>query len=1058
MKNIIKRIVCSVLIASLLSLNAPCLALFGDSAETINVIVAIDKNAELSKCKAEIKGLIPEAEFGFDYTDLLWGFSAKIPFSKLELLQNAVCVENVFNDTEYSPLSLEEYEDIVIYAPGLEPAYFPDRGAGSVVAILDDGFFLKHPLFTLGNNSDIKITERSLGQILNFTKASKLNHKTDIKNTYINEKIPFAFDYAGKDFDVSANSSHGTAMLALAAANPQNNEILSAAPSAQALAMKIYPDTGENASTSTIIAALEDARILGADSVCLSLGSPCGFSDNGLYDTLLESVIDKLYNEGIVVVCPAGNDGALGKGSVFDNHYGYFESPTLLPDSGTVNAPSTSKSALSAGSANTFRTKAYAFKLKEDNTYIPFSDSNHTISETGEEIFYTHFNGQTLEYVVINGLGSEEDFTQNGQKLDLTGKVALIERGVLTFAEKVANAAACGAVAAIIYDNEDDSISSLRTAMQLDGTTIPAVFISRADGELMKSVLDKKIIIDSKINYVTDLGITPSPSSFSSRGPTPTLDIKPELSALGGLVTVLNRDGKYSSISGSSAAAAFSAGLAAAVSTSFSGYTGKEKAERIKTTLMNAASVMVETDENETKYYSVTLQGAGYLSEKTDISPEIAITSNSSAKILLGNNLGTTFDAVVELENLTDVSQSITLSSIIGCESYESENLSELCTEKDSFYKANGILLYDYLNFDKNDQIHFTGNYINEFANASVKYGRAELNLACDNFTGAEITLLAKEKRSITLSFDISRENLDELSKVFKNGMLVEGYIFAKAENTYSVPLLGCYGDFYAMSPFDSFLHESGGFFGGSYLYTYYGDEYDDYSVVLGTNYNVREERKASTVSKELVAISPCAEGADGEIFLRLSLLRNLKKLRIDIYSPNGERVCPTIKHESLKKAYVGENGELTNSYSFALWNCRDKNNPRYVYEDGKYICTIVATDASGRDFTENIPFVVDSQKPALTDYSITKDNGRTFAAITVQDNSYIKSIEVFDFNGAEFENITANFPDDSALVNLGKNREFTVSFDITEHASDYIYARITDMAFNKSLVRIPTE
>ncbi len=56
----------------------------------------------------------------------------------------------------------------------------------------------------------------------------------------------------------------------------------------------------------------------------------------------------------------------------------------------------------------------------------------------------------TRAAVVHVGLGHPDDFRAN----DVVGKVALVRRGDLFFGEKVVNAAAAGAVLAIIYNNE----------------------------------------------------------------------------------------------------------------------------------------------------------------------------------------------------------------------------------------------------------------------------------------------------------------------------------------------------------------------------------------------------------------------------------------------------------------------------------------------------------------------------------------------------------------------------------------------------------------------------
>jgi hypothetical protein len=70
---------------------------------------------------------------------------------------------------------------------------------------------------------------------------------------------------------------------------------------------------------------------------------------------------------------------------------------------------------------------------------------------------------------------------------DLSGKIALIDRGTCTFVTKVKNAQAAGAVAAIVANNRGDSIFTMGGA---DATvTIPSVFIGRTDGTTIKSGL-----------------------------------------------------------------------------------------------------------------------------------------------------------------------------------------------------------------------------------------------------------------------------------------------------------------------------------------------------------------------------------------------------------------------------------------------------------------------------------------------------------------------------------------------------------------------------------------
>ena len=83
--------------------------------------------------------------------------------------------------------------------------------------------------------------------------------------------------------------------------------------------------------------------------------------------------------------------------------------------------------------------------------------------------------GDVSASLVSVGRALEEDMPDDGLK----GVIALIERGGITFEEKVSRVAAAGAVGAIIYNNER---GNFRGALQSDGP-IPAVSLSRQQGE-----------------------------------------------------------------------------------------------------------------------------------------------------------------------------------------------------------------------------------------------------------------------------------------------------------------------------------------------------------------------------------------------------------------------------------------------------------------------------------------------------------------------------------------------------------------------------------------------
>jgi len=90
-------------------------------------------------------------------------------------------------------------------------------------------------------------------------------------------------------------------------------------------------------------------------------------------------------------------------------------------------------------------------------------------------------SGEAAGDLLAAGIGRTQDFPAEG----MAGRVALVERGELTFSDKVANAAAAGATAAIVYNNEE---GFFRGELG-EESAIPAVGISQEDGERLLDLL-----------------------------------------------------------------------------------------------------------------------------------------------------------------------------------------------------------------------------------------------------------------------------------------------------------------------------------------------------------------------------------------------------------------------------------------------------------------------------------------------------------------------------------------------------------------------------------------
>lgn len=94
------------------------------------------------------------------------------------------------------------------------------------------------------------------------------------------------------------------------------------------------------------------------------------------------------------------------------------------------------------------------------------------------------FEGEMIGELVFVGFALPEDVGE--QRLD--GKVALIERGEISFQEKAARVAAAGAVGAVIFNQEDELFQGLM--INEDVPAIPAVGISRGDGLALREAIE----------------------------------------------------------------------------------------------------------------------------------------------------------------------------------------------------------------------------------------------------------------------------------------------------------------------------------------------------------------------------------------------------------------------------------------------------------------------------------------------------------------------------------------------------------------------------------------
>ncbi|TKH04889.1 M28 family peptidase [Peribacillus simplex] len=146
-----------------------------------------------------------------------------------------------------------------------------------------------------------------------------------------------------------------------------------------------------------------------------------------------------------------------------------------------------------------FQSYGYKADIEEFN-FLSYTDPNLvelSVAGFDGEIQANHLtysvNGDLSGEVVYAGLGTKEEL----EETDVVGKIALIQRGSLTFAEKVLNAAEKGAAGVILFNNADGELNG--TLGGANDKYIPSVTITKKDGEALLEKLNAEVKLTASL-------------------------------------------------------------------------------------------------------------------------------------------------------------------------------------------------------------------------------------------------------------------------------------------------------------------------------------------------------------------------------------------------------------------------------------------------------------------------------------------------------------------------------------------------------------------------------
>ncbi len=994
-----------------------------------------------------------------------------------------------------------------VYETGIYDSsnYAARYGKDMVVAVLDTGLDYTHDAFqTFQTPGVVGAWDRDTVQKKiddNVLKAEIRSGALDAADVYMNDKVPFAYDYADDDPDVYPSySNHGTHVAGIIGGydpegytdkdgNPiTDKKFLGVVPDAQLVICKVFTDDLDDkdlggAVTEDIVAALEDCVMLGVDVINMSLGSSCGFTttdDGDDEGELLNGVYEKVNDSGISLICAASNDYSAGYGGVYGTNL------AENPDAGTVGSPSTYAAALSVASINGQKASyLLANKGTDKQSYVFFEESRDINSNPfdfvkGLNEAYPSKNGE-FEYVVVPGVGIAADYTAGVRNLfkdgngHSTGRIALIKRGDNTFKEKVEIAMEMGAAGVIVYNNVAGMI---RMNLGEIDNPVPSISIGMNAGAAMVNGAPDGRMGKFTISDLYEAG--PFMSEFSSWGPTPDLKLKPEITAHGGEITSAVPGG-YGEQSGTSMATPNMAGFMAIVRSYIEqnlshlvknddGEIDAKKLNRLAMQLTMSTAGMVYDQDGLP--YSPRKQGAGVA--------KLGNVVGGTSAYLWTNVAENDYRPKVELGDDKDKHGEYVVDFKVT--NFGSSALS---------FKIDTQFMTETLSSDKltvSEQAYL------------LKRSTVAWKVDGDPLTGDTITVAAGATQDVSVTLTLSAEDRAYIETSFKNGMYVEGFIRllssdAKKQCDLTLPFLGFYGDWEQAPMLDYSAYEvadneqdasvldedkiKASVWATQPYNIYYNDKY--VLPMGGYLYLLPEDAEPMYVDEEHNAVSRYNEyygegvvenymTTTGIKAVYAGLLRNARVVKYKLIDEaTGEVIyCKDIPR--VAKAYAGGGSAVPANVKLEIYPEEEGfiANGKYRMEFEFFKDEPAEGQTAREEDTFSFSFTVDYEAPVMQDARVryynykegNKEKQRIYLDVDVYDNHYAQTLMVCYPRTADDGDVTLQLATEypTPIRNAVKNGVTTVSVEITdlyEKYGDQLYVQIDDYAMNTCLYQV---
>ena len=946
-----------------------------DSRAQVNALLRTQKSA-LAQINRAIDGQVePQRQ----YTTLLNGFSATVTYGQYKAIRKLDCVQSAFISPTFELLPDTANSNRMIGGGIYNTTGF--TGEGMLVAILDTGVDMGHEIFKAAPKSPSLTKEKLQSMLEQYDfQVEQIISGISVSNLYYSAKIPFQFDYGDKDKDGNPGEkgSHGTHVASTAAGNVGVNEaVMGVAPQAQIINMNVFKSTG-GASYADILAALEDCILLGVDVANLSLGSDCGYIDYDSEDAFTKSLLDVFERTG-----ESGVSLAVAAGNAYNAAYGdAFGGKALAsnPDYGLVSEPSTYGESLSVAAVSNGMVKGPYVTVGGKN--LAYQDSATISEDENAKPFRSLSARGSIEYVVVPNYGAEEDYAG----LDLTGKIALVQRGGgMYYEQKERNAANAGAIGMLVYNNVPGMLY-----MSITDWKIPCAFISQAAGEYMKKQETKTLSVASADALVESP--TYGMADFSSWGATPELTLKPEITAPGaGIYAAV--PGGYESMDGTSMASPHAAGGMAIVQQALkardNSMTGAQRKHMTDTLLMSTAHVIYDNDGVP---YSPRKQGAGLMSINDAVNTRGYLSVEGMER--------------PKLELKDDPAMKGVYTMTFTVHNTGSDTL---------YYDVTPIVLTD-----------TTESYVNgnqqEFSTISGS-SRLLPHTFTTNCENNRVSVAPGKTADVTITVTVTGEGRKMLAQ-FPNGSYVEGFVTltqVAADGSaltdpidLGLPFLAFYGDWTKAPIMDSTDYWETLDGSASQAQAYMNTAFSSSSENTVDTYLGDNNYTTVPYLADRNAISPNNDDfMDSLTGIYTGLLRNTKSLKYTITGANGQ------VYYSKDCEYVGKSIYSYDYYRIVPagvdaeydgiepWYGTDAHNAK-LPNNTKATVTIEATLPYGDGVGTNqkhswsFPITIDTEEPHADNLKVTESEGRYYLSLDVSDNQYVAAVVFYNIKNSE--------------------------------------------------------